>query len=46
LLYSGAKALGKEALKTHSNIVTDILSNESEQPMGAILKKITPSSKG
>ena len=37
-LYSGAKAVGKEALKTGSNITTDILNKEPEQPMGNIFK--------
>jgi hypothetical protein len=37
-LYSGAKALGKEALKTGSNIITDILNKQPEQPVGDILK--------
>jgi len=37
LMYSGAKAVGKEALKTGSSI-TDILNKEPEQPVGAILK--------
>ena len=36
LLYSGAKAVGKKALKTISNIITDILNKEPEQPVGAI----------
>lgn len=38
LLYSGAKAVGKEALKTGSNIITDILNKEPEQPVGDIFK--------
>ena len=38
LLYSGAKAVGKEALKTGSNIITDILNKEPEQPVGNIFK--------
>ena len=37
LLYSGAKTVGKEALKTGSNI-TDTLSREPEQPVGDIFK--------
>ena len=37
LLYSGAKAVGKETLKTGSNI-TVILNKEPEQPMGNIFK--------
>ena len=38
LLYSGAKVVGKEALKTRSNIITDILNKEPEQPVGNIFK--------
>ena len=38
LLYSGTKAVEKEALKTSSNIITDILNKEPEQPMGNIFK--------
>jgi hypothetical protein len=38
LLYSGAKAVGKEALKTGSNIITDILNKELEQPVGENFK--------
>ena len=38
LLYSGAKAVGKEALKTGSNITAYILNKEPEQPMGSIFK--------
>jgi len=38
LLYSGSKAVGREALKTGSNIITDILNKEPEQPVGNILK--------
>jgi len=30
-LYSGAKSVGKEALKTGSNIITDILNKEPEK---------------
>jgi len=37
-LYSGAKAVGKEALKTGSNIITDMLNKEPEQPVRDILK--------
>jgi len=37
-LYSGAKAVGKEALKTGSNIVTDMLNKEPEQPVGNTFK--------
>jgi hypothetical protein len=46
LLFSGAEAVGKEALKTGSNIITDILSNESEQPVGAIFKNRFHQAKG
>jgi hypothetical protein len=38
LLHSGAKALGKEALKTGSNIIKDVLNIEPEQPVGNIFK--------
>jgi hypothetical protein len=38
LLYSGARAVGKEALKTGSNIITDTLTKEPEQPVGNIFK--------
>jgi len=38
LLYSGAKAVEKEALKTGSHIITDILNKEPEQPVGDIFK--------
>jgi len=37
-LYSGAKTVGKVALKTGSVIITDILNNEPEQPVGVIFK--------
>jgi hypothetical protein len=37
-LYSGAKAVGKEALKTVSNIITDMLNKEPEQPVGSMFK--------
>jgi hypothetical protein len=37
-LYSGAKAVGKEALKTYSNIITDMLNKGPEQPVCDILK--------
>jgi hypothetical protein len=36
-LYSGANAVGKEALKTGSNIITGIL-NKEQQPVGNIFK--------
>ena len=38
LFYSEATAVGKEALKTRSNIITYILNKESEAPVGAIYK--------
>ena len=38
LLYSGVKVVGKEALKTGSHIITDILNKEPEQPVGDIFK--------
>jgi len=38
LFYSGAKAVGKDALKTGYNIITIILNKEPEQPMGNIFK--------
>ena len=38
LLYSGAKAVGKEALKTGSNIITDMLNKDPEQPVRNIFK--------
>jgi len=38
LLYSGAKAEGKEALKTGSHIITHILNKKPEQPVGDIFK--------
>jgi hypothetical protein len=38
LLYSRAKAVGKQALKTGSNILTDILEKQPERPMGNIFK--------
>ena len=38
LLYSGLKAVGKEALKTGSNIITDILNKGPEQPMGNVFR--------
>jgi hypothetical protein len=37
-LYSGAKAVGKEALKTGSNILTDILNKDPEQAVSKIFK--------
>ena len=38
LLYSGAKTVGKEALKTGSHTITDFLNKEPEQPVGHIFK--------
>lgn len=38
LLYSGAKAVGREALKTGSNIFTDLLNKQQGQQVGDILK--------
>jgi len=38
LLYSGAKALGKEALKTGSNIITDMLNKQPKKPVRDIFK--------
>jgi hypothetical protein len=36
LLFSGAKAVGREALCTGSNILTDILNKDPAQPVGTI----------
>jgi len=38
LLYSGSKAVGKEALRTVCNITIDILNKEPEQTVCAIFK--------
>ena len=38
LLYSGAKSVGKESLKTGSNILTDILNKQPEEPVGDTFK--------
>jgi hypothetical protein len=46
LLYSGAKVVGKEALKAGSNIITDMLNKEPEQPVGSIFKNRYPEAKG
>ena len=46
LLYSGAKAVGREALKTGSNIITDILNKEPEQPITKIFKNRFGEAKG
>jgi hypothetical protein len=40
LLFTAAKALGREALKAGSNIITDIINNEPEQPVGNFSKLI------
>jgi hypothetical protein len=45
-LYSGAKAVGKEVLKTGSNIITAILNNEPEQPMRKVLENRFSQAKG
>jgi hypothetical protein len=37
-LYSWAKAVGKEALKAGSNIITDMLNKDPEQPVSNIFK--------
>jgi hypothetical protein len=46
LLYSGAKAVGREVLSTGSNILTDILNKDPEQPVGTIFKKLFGEAKG
>jgi len=38
LLYSGAKAVGKEALKKVPNIITHMLNKEPEERVGKIIK--------
>jgi hypothetical protein len=45
-LYSGAKAVGKEALKRGSNIITDILNKQREQPVGCIFQSRFSEAKG
>ena len=45
-MYSGAKAVGKEALKTSSHIITDILNKEPEQPVDDIFKTRFSEAKG
>jgi len=45
-LYSGAKAVGKEVLKTGSNIITAILNNEPEQPMRKVFENRFSQAKG
>jgi hypothetical protein len=46
LLYSGAKAVGKEALTTVSNIITDILNNDLEQNVDTIFRTRFSETKG
>ena len=46
LLYSGAKAVGKETLKTGSHIMNDILNKEPEQPVGDIFRTRFSEAKG
>jgi hypothetical protein len=46
LLYSGAKAVVREALSTGSNILTDILNKDSEQPVKSIVIKRFEEAKG
>jgi len=46
LLYSGSKAVGKEALKTGSNIITYILNKDPEQPVGNMFKNRFSEAKG
>jgi len=36
LLYSGTKSIGKEALKTSSNIIRDMINKDPEQPVSEI----------
>ena len=45
-LYSGAKAVGKEALKTGSNNINNILNKEPEQPVGNIFNTRFSQAKG
>jgi precorrin isomerase len=46
LLYLGAKAVGTEALSTGSNILTDMLNKDPEQPVSTIIKKRFSEAKG
>jgi hypothetical protein len=46
LFYSGAKSVGKDALKTGSNIITDIPNKEPEHPVVAIFKNRSSQAKG
>jgi hypothetical protein len=45
-LYSGAKAVGREALSTGFNILTDILNKDPGQPVETIFKKRFAEAKG
>ena len=45
-MFSGAKAVGKEALKTGSHIITDILNKEPEEPVGDFFKTRFSEAKG
>jgi hypothetical protein len=45
-MYSGAKTVAKEALKTGSNIITDIFNKELEQPVRNIFKNRFSDTKG
>jgi len=46
LLYSGAKAVRKKALKIGSNMITDILNKEPEQLVGNSFKNRFSQAKG
>ena len=46
MLYSESKAIGKGALNTGSNIITDIFNKEPEQPVCAIFKNRFIEAKG
>ena len=46
LLYSGAKDVGKEALKTGYHIITDIRNKEPEHPVSDIFKTRFSETKG
>jgi hypothetical protein len=45
-LYSGAKAVGREPLSAGSNILTDMLNKDPEQPVSTIIKKLFSEAKG
>jgi hypothetical protein len=45
-LYSGAKAVGREALSTGSNILTDMLNKNPELLVGTIFKNRFSEAKG